>query len=98
MIYPDIDERNALIVEAYKLGATRNQIAEMASLTPHYVNQLLKKLVPGYSFKRVYKTSEDKRKKALANHYRKKPERIDFRTTKNPEKAWEAALGQGAFN
>jgi len=38
-----------------------------------------------------------KRKRPTGMTYNK-PERLDFRTTKNPEQAWEQALGQGAFN
>ena len=67
-----LDERNALIVEAYKLGATRTQIAEMAQLTPQRVGVILKQLVPDYSFKRVYKTPEHRRAKCLENYHKKR--------------------------
>ena len=67
-----LDERNALIVEAYNLGATREELARMAQITPQRVGAILKKFVPDYSFRRVYKTPEHRRIKSLENYHKKR--------------------------
>ena len=69
----NLDERNAMLVEAYRAGKNRNEIAELGGISPQRVSTILKQLIPDYSFRaNTYKTPKHRRERALENYHKKR--------------------------